>query len=184
MENDANKVKANIIFADYNKDVLFLKNMAHHLIALDRSFLDNLDNIILTRNPKEMLPSLAKNIANPSLIDTGLLEQNQILDHILANGQIPIVLDAKETLLNPKKVLSTVCQRLDISFYKEMLSWPVGPKIEDGIWSKYWYDNVHKSTGFSKYQKKPNKLKKNLLELYQETKDLYERLYSYAIKAE
>ena len=184
MEIDESKVKSKVIFADYDKNILFLKNMAHHLIALDRSFLNDLDNIILIRDPKEMLPSLAKKIANPSLIDTAMLEQNQILDYILASGQSPIVLDAKETLLNPEKVLRIVCQKLAIPFYKEMLDWPAGPKPEDGIWAKHWYHNVHKSTGFSKYKKKAANFPEQLEEIYQEIKAIYERLYSYAIKAE
>ena len=33
-----------------------------------------------------------------------------------------------------------------------MLSWDRGGIKEDGIWAKYWYENVHKSQGF-----KPNK---------------------------
>lgn len=32
-----------------------------------------------------------------------------------------------------------------------MLEWKSGPIKEDGIWAKYWYENVHQSTGFSAY---------------------------------
>ncbi len=182
-DRDINLLKNNVIFKDFRQDILFLKNMAHHLINLDFSLLDDLSNIILTRDPAEMLPSLAKNIEQPVLQDTGLSEQNQILDYVLAKGQSPIVLDAKETLLNPEKVLSELCARLEIPFYQEMLSWPAGAKPEDGIWAKYWYHNVHKSTGFGRYQAKTDALPAELHELYNEAKPLYERLYSYAIKA-
>ena len=30
-----------------------------------------------------------------------------------------------------------------------MLSWPKGGIDEDGVWAKYWYENVHNSTGFN-----------------------------------
>lgn len=183
MENDAEKVLSDVIFANYDSDIIFFKNMAHHLLGLEQDFLNDLDNILLCRDPKEMLPSLAKNIENPSLLDTGLLQQTQILDLIIAKGQEPIVLDAKETLLNPERVLKQVCKRLEIPFYNEMLAWPAGPKTEDGIWAKYWYHNVHKSISFTKYQPKTSKFPEHLNELYQESKALYDRLYSYAIKA-
>ena len=34
-----------------------------------------------------------------------------------------------------------------------MLKWKQGPKKEDGIWAKYWYQDVHKSNCFKKYKK-------------------------------
>ena len=37
-----------------------------------------------------------------------------------------------------------------------MLSWPAKPREEDGIWAKYWYHSLHKSTGFLPYRPKAN----------------------------
>ena len=34
----------------------------------------------------------------------------------------------------------------------------MGPKKEDGIWAKYWYQNVHNTTTFNKYKKRDFKL--------------------------
>ena len=31
-----------------------------------------------------------------------------------------------------------------------MLNWDRGGIKEDGVWAKYWYENVHKSEGFLK----------------------------------
>ena len=53
-------------------EVLFFKNMTHHLLDLDKSFMKNGLNIILTRNPEDMLPSFHKVIPNPTLNDVGL----------------------------------------------------------------------------------------------------------------
>src|SRR3712207_7816503 len=39
------------------RPVHFFKNMAHHLTGLDRGFLGGLSNVLLTRDPAEMLPS-------------------------------------------------------------------------------------------------------------------------------
>ena len=35
-----------------------------------------------------------------------------------------------------------------------MISWSKGPKSYDGIWAKYWYTNLHKTTGFLKGKKR------------------------------
>ena len=29
-----------------------------------------------------------------------------------------------------------------------MLHWPEGPRATDGIWAKYWYEQVERSSGF------------------------------------
>ena len=39
-------------------------------------------------------------------------------------------------------------------FEENMLKWKMGGRIEDGIWAKYWYNNIHKSVGFKKYKAK------------------------------
>src|SRR6185436_16702019 len=52
------------------RDVILCKQMAHHVVEVDRSFLAHTANAILTRDPREMLPSLRENIPVPTLRDT------------------------------------------------------------------------------------------------------------------
>jgi hypothetical protein len=33
-----------------------------------------------------------------------------------------------------------------------MLHWPPGRRDTDGIWAKYWYASVERSTGFERYE--------------------------------
>ena len=40
-----------------------------------------------------------------------------------------------------------------------MLNWDRGGIKEDGVWAKYWYENVHNSEGFLK-NKQVNNLKR------------------------
>ena len=47
-------------------------------------------------------------------------------------------------------MLQKLCTALDLPFESAMLSWPSGPKKEDGSWAPYWYKNVHLTTGFAK----------------------------------
>jgi len=56
METDGEKVIQNMLDS-HDKPVVFFKHMTHHLINLDLSFLSKTINVILTRNPLDMLPS-------------------------------------------------------------------------------------------------------------------------------
>ena len=156
MDDDGERVVREVILGPCERPVLFFKNMAHHLPGLDPAFLDRITNVLLIRDPTEMLPSLARQLSAPTLRDTGLREQDVILDSILARDEIPIVIDARDLLLDPPGVLQRACAALGIPFEDAMLSWPAGPKPEDGIWAVHWYHNVHASTGFAPYSPPEN----------------------------
>jgi len=66
---------------------------------------------------------------------------------------------------------------------KNMLRWNAGPIAEDGVWAKYWYENVHKSTGFSRPFRKDEELPEKFIPLYIECKKYYNYLKDFSIKA-
>lgn len=183
MDTDGERVVRDTLLGPVDADVLFIKNMAHHLTGLDRSLLAGLVHAVLTRDPREMLPSLAVQIPEPTLRDTGLAEQVEVLDAELAAGRTPVVLEARELLRDPRAVLSEACHRFGLPFDEAMLSWPAGPKPEDGVWARHWYDNVHATTGFAPYRPKEEAFPARLEPLLEECRPLYERLTSYAIRA-
>ena len=183
MDTDGGRVVREVLLGPCERPVHFFKNMAHHLESLDRGFLGGLTNVLLTRDPAEMLPSLARQLPNPTLRDTGLLYQTEILDDVLGQDLDPVVLDAKQLLLDPPGVLRSACDRLGIPFHEAMLRWPAGPKPEDGVWAKHWYANVHASTGFSPYNPRTGDFPERLKPLLEESVPLYERLRGYATPA-
>ncbi|MCA9932101.1 MAG: hypothetical protein KC419_26635, partial [Anaerolineales bacterium] len=154
MENDGEKVVRNLILGSTAAPVLFFKQMTHHLVHLDWSFMRETVNIILTRDPVEMLPSYAKQVSQPTLRDVGYAQHIELLDYLKSLGQDPPILDGRETLRNPRSVLTQLCERIGIPFEEAMLSWLPGARPEDGIWAQYWYDSVHRSTGFQPYTPK------------------------------
>jgi hypothetical protein len=79
--------------------------------------------------------------------------------------------------------LQQLCDELKITFTEKMLHWPAGPKAYDGIWAKYWYENVHQSTGFEKQKTSERDLPAKFESLYNECKVFYEQLYPHSIKA-
>ncbi len=183
MDQDAGRVVREAILGPCERPVHFFKNMAHHLVGIDRGFLGGITNVLLTRDPAEMLPSLARQLPNPTMRDTGLLQQAEILDHVLDAGDDPVILDAKQLLLDPPGVLRLACEKLALPFDEAMLRWPAGPKPEDGVWAKHWYANVHASTGFSAYKPVTEPFPERLAPLLEECLPLYERLSRYAIPA-
>ncbi len=169
-------------YEDPQKPVLFIKHMAHHLLGLDLSFLDQTSSAFLIRDPKDMLPSLTVQLPQAGLADTGFKRQWQLVRKLRSMGQSPVIIDSRELLRNPAGVLETFCRQIDIEFLPAMLSWPAGPIAEDGIWAKHWYHSVHKSVGFAKYLARKN-FPDKLLPLLDECQPYYDKLFAGAIKA-
>ena len=164
MECNGSKVIKHMA-VDESAEVLFFKNMTHHLLELDKSFMKTGTNVILTRNPEEMLPSFHKVIPNPTIHDVGYKAHLDLIREFEENNTDYVVIDSKMILQNPEKELKRLCKHANIPFLYEMLSWPTGPIAEDGIWAKHWYHSVHHSTGFMKYKKKTEQFPSELLPL-------------------
>ena len=155
-------------------EVLFLKNMAHHHQQMDLEFLHKMTNLFLVRNPKQLIASFAQVINSPTMQDIGLQKSWELFNKI--ENKNPVVLDSAEILKNPKILLSKLCDKLEIPFYEEMLSWPTGGIKEDGAWAEYWYKNVHNSTGFTKQKTSSRELPKHCESLYLEAVKYYDKL--------
>jgi len=157
------------------------KNMAHHMRVLSPGFLRHLEHALLTRDPHEMLPSLAKRIPEPTLADTGLGEQAALLSRELSEGRTPVVLDATRLLRDPEGVLKRACAAWGIAWEPAMLSWSAGPKPEDGVWAPHWYANVHRSTGFDPYRPSDEPFPERLKPMLEASLPLYEFIVKHAI---
>ena len=178
------KVFRDLLSDDYDKPVLFIKNMAHHMGLLDKTHFDEFTHMFLIRDPEEMLTSFIKTIPDPNLRDTAYKEQYEIFRYVTRDlGHDPIVIDSEELLKNPEGVLTTACRKIGIEVDSSMLSWPEGPIPEDGVWAKHWYENVHHSTGFRAYESKEKEVPERLKPLLAKCYEYYNELYRYAIKA-
>jgi len=183
MENDGQKVVRDLILAEYEKPVLFFKQMAKHLLALDEAFLAQTVNILLIRDPHLVLNSYAKVIDSPKAEDIGYARQMRIWEVLKQHGQAPVILDGPEVLKNPEKILSQLCERIGIPWDTSMLHWKAGARPEDGVWAKYWYHSVHASTGFAPYQAREVSLPPHLQKVADELMPAYEAMYAEALKA-
>ena len=181
-ENDGRKVIEELFLAPSKSPFRFFKNMAHHLVDLEWDFLGSLSNVLLTRHPKEMLMSYKNTIPEFTISDTGYPKLKRLCDTIVEMGQEPIVIDSRILLQSPKRTLEKLCHKLGIPFYESMLSWPKGPKKEDGVWGPHWYHNVHLSAGFAPYRPKTERFPNELQKLLETCLPLYEALSPWVLK--
>jgi len=182
-DSDGERVVREVVLGPCARPVVFFKQMAHHLVALDRGFLARTANVILTRDPLEMLPSLARTLARPRLRDTGYAAQTALLAELGALGQEPPVLVASELLRDPPGVLAELCGRLALPFDPAMLAWEPGPRAEDGVWAEHWYAGVHRSRGFEPHRPPAGPFPAALAPLLEECRPHFAALARTAIRA-
>ena len=63
-----------------------------------------------------------------------------------------------------------------------MLRWPAGRRDTDGVWAKYWYDAVERSTGFEPYAPRPREVAPELEPLLAECLPYYEELAAHRLR--
>lgn len=158
---------------------LFLKNMANHIEGLNLNEIDSFANIILVRDPLKVLNSYSKHIETPTQLDLGYSHQIKIIDHLKKRGKEFLVVNSDDVCDFPKIQLQRICDFLDIQFTHDMLQWEAGPVKEDGIWAKYWYHNVHKSTGFAATKTSSIELPLELTKVYRESLDYYHKILNH-----
>jgi hypothetical protein len=161
-------------------DVLFLKHMANHLEGLNWNDVDGPDHrhVILTRHPDGVLPSYRAHIQHPTLLDLGYAHQHRILQ--LSQGHATVVA-AESLFAHPEATLRALCAALDLPWQPGMLTWKKGGRPEDGVWAQYWYDGVHRSTGWEPRLLAHGEVPKELSDLRETCLDHYLALESHAL---
>lgn len=182
-EHDGNKVMKKILSESWQKPIIFCKQMTHHLIDIDLNFLKKSFNLLLVRNPKQVLNSYAKVIAHPQLADIGVKQNFDLYHYLKENNFHCLVIDSNELLKNPEKILRIICNKIEIAFQTSMLKWNAGAKPEDGVWAKHWYANVHQSTNFEPIKEREINLPSHLQKIFLESKPYYDFLYIHSLKA-
>ena len=129
--------------------VWYQKHMTHHLLPhMGRDWIAGLRNVLLIRDPRQVVASYVKSRAEVTAQDIGLPQQVALYAELSARGQPPPVIDAGDFLRAPESHLRALCDWLGIGFTPRMLAWPAGPRDSDGIWAPHWYAQVWQSTGF------------------------------------
>jgi hypothetical protein len=185
-ETDWRKVVARLIGgAPSGKRVFYQKQMTHHLLPeIDRGWLSEVTNCFLIRDPAEVIASYIKKNDVPALEDIGFVQQAEIFDWVRAkSGAVPPVIDARDVLEDPRKVLQLLCDAVEVPFSDKMLSWAPGLRETDGIWAKHWYGEVAESTGFRKpTSREPHPAPERLREVHDRARECYDRLHPHRLR--
>jgi hypothetical protein len=166
------------------KRIFYQKHMAHHLLlGIGREWLGAVTNCFLIRDPAEVINSYIKKQHDPALEDLGYAQQVEIFNWARGHeSTLPPVVDAKDVLHEPERVLSLLCHALGIEFTGEMLSWPPGPRDTDGIWARHWYSEVETTTRFRPYHHKSEPVPDRLRPIYKQCMEYYQYLYQHRLK--
>ena len=164
--------------------VWYQKHMSHHLLpGMGHDWIHGLRNVLLIRDPAEVVASYIKSRATVTPEDIGLPQQGRLFDEIVERtGVAPPVLDAGDFLRAPEAHLRALCDWLGIAFSERMLHWPAGPRASDGIWAPYWYDAVWKSTGFEPWQAREVHLDGDAERVAEACRPVFERLYAQRLR--
>jgi hypothetical protein len=166
------------------KPIWYQKHMAHHLLPdVPRAWLDLVRHAFLIREPRAMLASLAKVLPHPRIEDTGLPQQLEILARETERtGRTPPIVDARDVLEDPRRILGLLCEALEVPFQERMLSWPAGRRATDGVWAKHWYDAVERSTGFEPYRPKRVEVPAALRPVLEAAETCYAQLHALRLR--
>jgi hypothetical protein len=165
------------------KTIYYQKHMTHHMLEhISLSWMLQMDNCFLIREPRQVIASFSKVIAEPKLDQIGFPRQLELFRYVRQQtGKIPPVIDAADVLRDPRGTLSRLCAVLELPFDEAMLKWEAGKRATDGVWAKYWYAAVEQSTGFMPYAPDDSILPAHMHELSQASQVLYDEMAAYKI---
>ena len=165
------------------KQVWYQKHMAHHIFKhSDLRWTKQVINLFLIRDPKEVIVSYQKRFPLVSHLQLGYSQQIQIMNTIVdSTGDFPVVINAKDVLMEPENFLKKLCDIVNINFEDRMLTWPMGKRDSDGVWAPYWYSEVEKTTGFQPYSYKDVVLDPKWKSIYDRCMVDYEVLNSHSL---
>jgi Sulfotransferase domain len=156
--------------------VYYQKHMAHHLIPqLPRDWIPSLTNVLLIRDPAEVVASYTHSRADVTLTDIGVVQQVELRDQL--GAAVPVV-DSADFLRDPEGYLRWLCSYVGVEFTDAMLRWPPGPRASDGVWAPYWYDAVIASTGFEPYRPRRVSLDGAAADVAERARPYYDRLHA------
>jgi hypothetical protein len=133
--------------------VHYAKHMAHHVAReMELEWTLRFRNVLLIRDPAEVVASYVRSRESCEPDDIGLPQQGWLLE-LWDDRELEVpIIDAADFLRAPEGHLRWLCEWLQIPFSGAMLSWPAGPRESDGVWAPHWYATVRASTGFEPWK--------------------------------
>jgi hypothetical protein len=184
-ESDPAKVVAALLgTVPGDRPLWYQKHMSHHLLpGMAHEWIHSLRNVLLIRDPAEVVASYVKSRATVTPEDIGLPQQARLFDELAERGGAPpTVIDAGDFLRAPEAHLRALCSQLGIDFTERMLTWPPGPRDSDGVWAPHWYAAVWASTGFEPWRPREPRLEGGAARVAEACRPAYERLHAHRLR--
>ncbi len=170
------EVVVRTLTTEQSAPVHYSKQMTHH-VAEDMSlaWTATLRNVLLIRDPSEVVASYVRSRESCEPEDIGLLQQVP-LHEALPEGT-PVI-DAGDFLREPELHLRWLCDWVGIAFTDRMLHWPAGTRDSDGVWAPHWYDAVARSTGFEEWRPRTVELNQHDAAVANTCRPAYDELHA------
>jgi hypothetical protein len=178
-QTDAEKVIAMLTGPIPNgRRILYQKQMTHHLLPeIPRDWMREVMNCFLIRDPAEVIVSyVKKQDVDLTIVDLGFEQQLEIYESF--GGP---VIDATDVLKNPERMLRLLCEAIAVEFDTAMLSWPPGIRETDGVWAKYWYEEVARSTSFQPYRERSHEVPERFRAIHKRCRECYDELHRHRL---
>jgi hypothetical protein len=160
---------------------VFLKDMAYHAKGImNPEFISKFVNTFILRDPKYVLSSLYKMWPDFTLEETGYEELYWAFRYATEAGEDPVVVDAMTFSENPVSILSAYCERVDLPFRPDALSWEPGEVEEWKSWEG-WHEAAQRSTGIERAERRDPELPHELQEAYEHCLPYYYTLAAHTI---
>ncbi len=182
---DWRQVVSEVLLGPCSKPVQFVKHMAHHLeggVELEFTLHPDMVHLFLIRHPREMMPSLLKDLGKLEAMDLGYGRQVELFRFLQAHQRPLAVVDSMELLAQPGPMLRRICQYFGLPFEEAMMQWEAGRHPCYGVWAQAWYSKVEQSTGWRKAVPKTEALATELKPLYADAVVAYEELHAAALQ--
>jgi hypothetical protein len=184
-ESDPHRVIASLLGpVPGARPLWYQKHMSHHLLrGMAHDWIHALTNVLLIRDPAEVVASYVKSRATVTPEDIGLPQQARLFDELAERaGAAPLVIDANDFLRAPEAHLRALCTRLGIGFTARMLAWPAGPRDSDGVWAPHWYATVWASTGFEAWRPRETRLQGEAARVADACRPAFEKLHGQRLR--
>jgi hypothetical protein len=163
---------------------VFVKDMAYQAVdLLGPELLERFDNCFLVRDPAATLRSLARHWPDFTDEETGWAHVDEAATIVEDLGRPLVVLDADLLCRDPEGVVSAWCERMDLPFVAEALTWEGGMRPEWELWGE-WHGSTSRATGFGDLDPPPpppGPDEPRVLEAYQAALPVYQRLMAHAV---
>lgn len=156
---------------------VFFKDMAYHAAGyMNRAFVENFRNTFLIREPSQALSSFYKMWPDFTFEEAGYEQLHRLYSYAAEAGQEAVVVDAQDLSGNPGGTIAAYCEKLDIPFKSDALSWKQREVPEWEMWDG-WHTDAQESTGIGEIPEETVPLPAELRDTYERCLPYYEDLY-------